>query len=216
MIKGFDSMVLFFTSLAFISLAEMGDKTQLLAMTLATRFPWKTVLWGVFCATLANHLLAVIAGNILPQVIPLTYVKIAAAASFIGFGLWTLRGDCLKDEANCYFYSPFWTTAIAFFLAEMGDKTQLATLALAADYQSLLPVWLGTTGGMIVADSIAIGVGVVLKKKIPERAVKWFAAIIFIGFGVWGLYEELTQSFLVQSSGVLLIAQTLDFLLALG
>lgn len=195
-------MVLFFTSLAFITLAEMGDKTQLLAMALATRFPWKTVLWGVFCATLANHLLAVIAGNILPQVIPLSYVKIAAAASFIGFGVWTLRGDCLKNEASGYFYSPFWTTAIAFFLAEMGDKTQLATLALAADYQSLFAVWLGTTGGMVVADSIAIGLGVVLKKEIPQRTIRWMAAVIFIGFGVWGLHEELTKPSFYSSGGL--------------
>jgi Ca2+/H+ antiporter, TMEM165/GDT1 family len=184
-------MTAYLASLGFVVLAEMGDKTQLLAMAFASRYKWQTVMWGVFVATLVNHLLAVVAGNYLTRLIPLSYIQIAAAASFILFGLWTLRGDILEGEDKRFNYSPFWTVAVAFFFAEMGDKTQLATVALATQYQSIVGVWLGTTSGMLVADAIGIIVGIVLGKRIPERFIKWFAAIIFIGFGVVGLYQTL-------------------------
>jgi putative Ca2+/H+ antiporter (TMEM165/GDT1 family) len=128
--------------------------------------------------------------------VPIHYVQIAAAASFILFGLWTIRGDELAGEDKRFHFSPFWTVAIAFFIAEMGDKTQLATVALAAKYQSVLPVLVGTTAGMLIADAIGIGIGIVMGKKIPERAVKWIAALIFIGFGLWGLYEYLPEDVL--------------------
>jgi putative Ca2+/H+ antiporter (TMEM165/GDT1 family) len=186
-----DFVIAFLTSLGIVLLAEMGDKTQLLAMAFAARFPWRTVLKGVFAATLVNHLLAVIVGNNLERILPMEYVKIAAAASFILFGLWTLRGDTLKNEDKRFNYSVFWTVAIAFFFAEMGDKTQLATVALAAEFHTILPVWLGTTAAMVIADAIGIGVGVVLGKKIPERQIKWVAACIFIAFGIFGLYESI-------------------------
>jgi putative Ca2+/H+ antiporter (TMEM165/GDT1 family) len=184
-------MTAYLASLGFVVLAEMGDKTQLLAMAFASRYKWQTVMWGVFVATLVNHLLAVVAGNYLTRLIPLSYIQIAAAASFILFGLWTLRGDTLEGEDKRFNYSPFWTVAVAFFFAEMGDKTQLATVAIATQYQSIIGVWLGTTSGMLVADAIGIIVGIVLGKRIPERFIKWFAAIIFIGFGVVGLYQTL-------------------------
>jgi putative Ca2+/H+ antiporter (TMEM165/GDT1 family) len=146
-------------------------------------------MWGVFIATLVNHLLAVLAGNWLTHFIPMRYIQIAVSASFILFGFWTIKGDSLDNEDKRFNFNPFWTVSIAFFLAEMGDKTQLATVALAAKYMSIVPVWLGTTTGMIIADAIGIIIGIVLGKKIPERFVKWFAAIIFIAFGVIGLYK---------------------------
>jgi len=186
-------MTAYLASLGFVVLAEMGDKTQLLAMAFASRYKWQTVMWGVFAATLVNHLLAVVAGNYLTRIIPLSYIQIAAAASFILFGLWTLRGDTLEGEDKRFNYSPFWTVAVAFFFAEMGDKTQLATVALATQYDSIIAIWLGTTSGMLVADAIGIIVGIVLGKKIPERFIKWFAAIIFIVFGVVGLYQTLPK-----------------------
>ena len=188
-------MTALWASMGLVVLAEMGDKTQLLAMAFATRFRWQTVLWGVFAATAANHLLAVLAGNYLTRLIPIEYVKVAASASFILFGLWTLRGDKLRGEDRRFNFSPFWTVAVAFFIAEMGDKTQLATVALAAEYNVIIPIWLGTTTGMLVADAIGIVVGIVLGKKIPERLVKWIAALIFIVFGILGLYESLPSHF---------------------
>ncbi len=187
-------MVEYFASLIFVVLAEMGDKTQLLAMAFASRYRWQIVMWGVFAATMANHLLAVLAGNWLTHLIPIHYIQIAASASFILFGLWTLYGDKLNNKDKCFNFSPFWTVAIAFFFAEMGDKTQLATVALAAKYMTVIPIWLGTTTGMLIADAIGIIVGIVLGKKIPERFIKWFAAIIFIAFGIAGLYQAFTRS----------------------
>jgi len=184
----------FLTSLAIVVLAEMGDKTQLLAMAFATRFRWQTVMLGVLLATAANHLFAVYVGNYLTAIIPLSVIKIAAAASFILFGLWTLRGDELGDEDTRFNFSPFWTVTVAFFIAEMGDKTQLATVALAAEFNSVAPVWMGTTTGMLIADGFGIIVGIVLHKKIPEKQIKWFSALVFIGFGLWGLYEPLVNA----------------------
>jgi putative Ca2+/H+ antiporter (TMEM165/GDT1 family) len=186
-------MIAFLTSFAIVVLAEMGDKTQLLAMAFATRFRWQTVMWGVFAATAANHLFAVLIGTYLTSIIPLQYIKIAAALSFIIFGLWTIRGDKLEDEDKRFNFSPFWTVTAAFFIAEMGDKTQLATVALAAEFNAIVPVWIGTTTGMMIADAIGIIIGIVLHKKIPEKQIKWFAALIFIAFGVWGLYENLLR-----------------------
>jgi putative Ca2+/H+ antiporter (TMEM165/GDT1 family) len=201
-------MTAFLTALMFVILAEMGDKTQLLAMAFATRFKASTVLWGVFVATAANHLFAVEVGTWLTNFIPLSYIQIAAAASFLLFGLWTIRGDELGDEDKRFSFSPFWTVAIAFFIAEMGDKTQLATVALAAKFQTVLPVWLGTTAGMMIADAFGIGVGIVLGKKIPEKVVKWGAAAIFILFGFYGLHENLPADFLtlpLQITGILAV-----------
>lgn len=189
-------MTAYFAALAFVVLAEMGDKTQLLAMAFATRYRATTVLAGVLMATLINHLLAVVVGGLLNSLISFSTIQAIAALSFIGFGLWTLRGDTLDGEDQKVRFSPFWTVAIAFFLAEMGDKTQLATVALAAKYNSIIMIWLGTTTGMLFADSIGIIIGVVLGKRIPEMAVKWVSASVFILFGLAGLADVLPQSFL--------------------
>ena len=202
-------MTAFLTALAFVVLAEMGDKTQLLAMAFACKFRWQTVMWGVLAATVLNHLFAVLVGSYLTAFIPLSYIQIGAAISFIAFGIWTIRGDELGDEAEKDKFSPFWTVAIAFFIAEIGDKTQLATIALAAKFQTVVPVWLGTTAGMMVADGIGILFGIVLGKKIPERTMKWFAAVLFIGFGLFGLYEYVPADFWtlpIIAGGLLVLA----------
>lgn len=191
-------MTVFLTSVLFVVLAEMGDKTQLLAMAFATRHRWQTVMWGILAATIFNHLFAVLVGSYLTNIVPISYIQIVAAASFIIFGLWTIRGDELNGEDKEGRYSPFWTVAIAFFMAEMGDKTQLATVALAAQFNSIIPVWLGTTTGMMIADGIGIIIGIVLGKRIPERTVKWVAAMTFIAFGLFGLYETLPQYILTK------------------
>ncbi len=209
-------MTAFLTSLAFVVLAEMGDKTQLLAMAFATRYCWRTVMWGVFAATVFNHLFAVVVGTYLTRFVPMETVQIVAAASFILFGLWTIRGDELNGEDKACKRSPFWTVAIAFFIAEMGDKTQLATVALAAQFNAIVPVWLGTTTGMMVADGIGIIIGIVLGKRIPERTVKWFAAVIFILFGLLGLYTSVPQALLTTPviAGTLLAVAAAMYLVA--
>ena len=205
------SLAAFAASLAFVLLAEMGDKTQLLAMSFATCYNPSKVLLAVFIATIANHGIAVLAGQFLTTVVPLDIISLAASFSFIGFGLWTIRGDQLKDEAKKVSrYGAVVTVAIAFFIAEIGDKTQLATVSMAADYQNPLSVLMGTTLGMLVADAIGIVVGVILCKKIPQRKIKWFSAIIFVLFGLIGIYEvihsKLDLVYTVCVLGVLSVA----------
>ena len=204
--NGWTMIHAYFISLVAVVLAEMGDKTQLLAMAFASRIRWRTVLWAVLAATLVNHLLAVGVGNVATQILPMKWITLVASASFIAFGLWTIRGDKLEGEDKREGRSPFWTVAVAFFFAEMGDKTQLMTIALAADeavhmggsglaakLQQIIPVWMGTTSGMIVADSIGIIVGIVMHKHIPESAVKWVAASCFMAFGLIGMHQGLDQ-----------------------
>ncbi len=152
-------------------------------------------MWGVFFATAVNHFLAVALGNYLTALFPMVYIKVAAAAGFIIFGLWTLKGDNLSCEYQKYRFSPFWTVFIAFFIAETGDKTQLATIALAADFNAFIPVWFGTTIGMMFANALGIIAGVLMGKKLPEKTIKWFAAMIFIAFGLLGLYETLPEEY---------------------
>jgi putative Ca2+/H+ antiporter (TMEM165/GDT1 family)/putative Mn2+ efflux pump MntP len=180
-------MTAFIASLLFVTLAEMGDKTQLLAMAFATRFPAPTVLAAVFVATLLNHAVAVVAGRLLTTVIPLEVISFVAALSFILFGLWTIRGDTLEGEdKRGSAFGPFLTVAIAFFLAEIGDKTQLATISLAVKYENPVAVLFGTTTGMVVADGLGIILGIVLGKRLPDALIRLVSAGVFVGFGLLG------------------------------
>ena len=186
-------MAAIIASFIFVLLAEMGDKTQLLAMAFAAKYSAYKVLIAVFLATLANHALAVLAGHFLTTVVPMDIISFIAALSFIIFGLWTIRGDKLAGEdKKVSRFGPVMTVGIAFFLAEMGDKTQLATISLAVEYKSMLNVLIGTTLGMVVADAIGITIGIVMRRHIPERAIKWFSASIFILFGLNGVYRVLS------------------------
>lgn len=185
-------MQAFIASFMFVVLAEMGDKTQLLAMAFAARYSAYKVLIAVFLATILNHALAVVVGHFLTVLVPLKTISFIAALSFIVFGLWTLRGDKLNNEDKRESrLGPILTVGIAFFLAEMGDKTQLATISLAVEYRNMFNVLIGTTLGMIVADAIGIILGVVMRKHIPEKAIKWISATIFILFGLNGIYKVL-------------------------
>lgn len=182
----------FLTALFMVVVAEMGDKTQLLSMAFATRFNAFSVLAGVFIATVLNHALAVIVGTYLAQMIPISAVQVIAALSFLFFGLWTLRGDKLEgeDKINTK-YGPVFTVASAFFIAEMGDKTQLTTVALAARYHSPVYVLIGTTLGMLIADGLGILVGDYISKKLSQGFIKIASASIFILFGFITLYEAM-------------------------
>ncbi|WP_125154320.1 TMEM165/GDT1 family protein [Clostridium rectalis] len=190
-------MTAFIKALLFVVVAEMGDKTQLLAMALASKYMVKDVLWGVFIATILNHALAVWVGNYLSALIPMDYIKIAAAISFLIFGLWTVRGDKVdKEDEKKTKFGPIITVAIAFFIAEMGDKTQLMTIAISAQYQQPIHILMGTTVGMMVADGIGIIGGAWMCKHIPEVYIKWVAGIIFMIFGTLTLYGVLKESLL--------------------
>ena len=179
-------MLAFSQSLLFITLAEMGDKTQLVSLAFASRYPARTVLAGVFVATLVVHLFSVAIGEVLGLVLPTFWLGIAAGLAFIGFGLWTIRGDTLDgDERKPHQrFGPFLVVATTFFLAELGDKTMLATVTLASQLQAFVPVWIGSSLGMVIADGIAILVGAVAGKRLPERLIRLAAAAIFILSGI--------------------------------
>lgn len=184
-------MIAFIKALLFVVVAEMGDKTQLLAMAMASKYRAKQVLIGVLIATVFNHALAVAVGNYLGSLIPMNTIKIMAGISFLAFGLSTLRGDKIDEEnENKGKFGPIVTVVIAFFLAEMGDKTQLMTVAIAADYHQPFLVLMGTTTGMMIADSIGIIGGAWMCRHIPEIYIKWGAGIIFMFFGTLALYNS--------------------------
>lgn len=175
----------FWLSLWLVFLAELGDKTQLVAMTLAARYRPRLVLAGIFAATLVVHLVSVGLGGLAGQLLPTNWIKFLAGLAFIAFGFWTLRGDTLEDgeTQNNRIRSPFWLIFVTFFLAELGDKTMLSTVTIAATHTPLW-VWLGSSLGMVVSDGLAIGVGAILGTRLPERLVKTVAAIIFFAFGL--------------------------------
>jgi putative Ca2+/H+ antiporter (TMEM165/GDT1 family) len=192
-----ENMASFIKALLLVVVAEMGDKTQLLAMAMASKYKAKQVMMGVFIATILNHALAVAVGSYLSSVIPMDIVKIVAAVSFLVFGLWTIRGDKLDDEENKKAkFGPIVTVAIAFFLAEMGDKTQLMTVTIAAENQQPFFILMGTTVGMLVADGIGILGGAWMAKHIPEVYIKWVAGLVFMFFGTLTLYSSLPSSLL--------------------
>lgn len=183
--------IAFAASFFFILIAEMGDKTQLVALSFATRYkPWK-VLFGITISTLLVFLVSSLIGAELARFIPMKVLKIVVGLSFIGFGLWTLRGDKVEEDGKQSRFGPVMTVATAFFIAEMGDKTQLATLALAAPYRTFVAVWMGSTLGMIIADGLAIVVGVIAGKKLPEHVIRYVSATIFFIAGIATIVEAL-------------------------
>jgi putative Ca2+/H+ antiporter (TMEM165/GDT1 family) len=186
------SFAAFTAAFLLVLVAEMGDKTQFIAMTFATKFNPYKVLVAIFLATIANFAIVVAIGQLITAVIPLDIISLAASLSFIGFGLWTLREE--KEESGNLRASRFGVVAavgISFFIAEFGDKTQLTTLSLAARYQSPISVLVGATLAMLVADGIGIIIGVVFCKRLPQRTLMWLSAAIFVLFGLVGVYEVL-------------------------
>jgi len=187
----------FIKALLLVVVAEMGDKTQLLAMAMASKYKVAQVMLGVLIATILNHALAVLAGTYLSSVIPMQTVEIVAAVAFLAFGIWTLRGDKIdEDGEKKHRFGPVVTVAIAFFIAEMGDKTQLMTITIAAESTQPFFILLGTTTGMLIADGIGILGGAWLAKHIPDIYIKWMAGIIFMFFGTLTLYKTLPALFI--------------------
>jgi putative Ca2+/H+ antiporter (TMEM165/GDT1 family) len=183
----------FLLSFAVIFIAELGDKTQLVAMMFALRYRWWVVLSAIAAATTAVHVLSVAIGHYVGAALPTHLLGIIAGVMFVFFGLWTLRGDTLSEEEKSKTAKAtapaFFVVASAFVLAELGDKTMLATITLAAD-NDWLGVWIGSTLGMVAADGLAIIVGAVAGKHLPERAIQLGAAALFVLFGAYMLLEN--------------------------
>jgi Ca2+/H+ antiporter, TMEM165/GDT1 family len=176
----------FLVSTGIVALAEVGDKTQLLAFILAAKFrkPVPIVL-GILVATIANHAFAGALGSWITSVVSPEVMRWVLGLSFLGMAAWTLIPDKFdEDEAKLARYGVFGTTLIAFFLAEMGDKTQIATVALAAQYNSVVAVVAGTTLGMMIANVPAVLLGDRIAHKMPTRFVHGIAAVIFAVLGI--------------------------------
>ncbi len=178
-------------SFLLVVTSEMGDKTQLLALVLASKFkkPW-TIMAGILVATLVNHGLASLLGTEVSALLPPHLLIKILGFTFLAFAVWLLVPD--KDEGLKWSekYGAFVTTTIAFFLAEMGDKTQLATVALAARFQEPVMVTLGTTAGMLVADGLAVFLGEKLTRRISMKWIHWGAAALFAIFGVALFFQD--------------------------
>tara|TARA_B100002049_G_C15961850_1_gene324908 strand:- start:9 stop:563 length:555 start_codon:yes stop_codon:yes gene_type:complete len=175
-----------FTSTLTVALAEIGDKTQLLALLLATRFSNKyALISGILVATLINHGLSAVLGVYFSQFVPANLMTWVIGVSFIAVGLWLLIPDKNDETSHAYDkYGAFVATLILFFLAELGDKTQFATILLAADYNAVMAVTVGTTLGMLLANVPVVYLGHELIKRIPVKMINIVAAILFIGLGV--------------------------------
>lgn len=182
-------MTAFLTSLLVVAVAEFGDKTQLLSLLLATRFkkPWP-IIFAILCATLLNHALAGWIGELVRAHLDPAILRWVLGGSLLAVALWTLKPDKFGDapQKNGH-YGVFVVSFIAFFLAEMGDKTQIATVLLAAKYDSLVPVVLGTTTGMMIANVPAVLLGNFWAHRIPLAAVRVVAALLFAVMGVLAL-----------------------------
>jgi len=175
-------------STAIVALAEMGDKTQLLSFVLAAKLKRKVpIALGILLATLANHFLAGYVGTWLASLVSPRTLKWIIALSFFAFGAWALKPDELKEDQKLRGAGVFLTSCIAFFLVEMGDKTQLATIALAARYDSLVAVVLGTTLGMMIANVPAVWMGEALARRVNMKVLRWIAAGLFVLLGVLAL-----------------------------
>ena len=179
----------FFVSTGLVAVAEMGDKTQILAMLLAARFRRPVpIIAGIFVATVANHLLAAGVGVAAGEVLKGPWMKWVLGLSFLAFGAWTLipdkfeDKDAPKDRAGA---SVFLTTLVTFFLVEIGDKTQIATVALAARFHQVLWVAAGTTVGMMLADVPAVFLSQAAAHRLPFKQIRWVAAASFAVIGVW-------------------------------
>lgn len=175
------------TSTALVALAEIGDKTQLLAIVLAARFgrPWP-IIGGIFCATIANHFLAALLGAQVASLLASDWFTYVVAASFLVMAGWTLSADQFDErEARPGRFGPFVTTLISFFLVEMGDKTQLATVALGARFNDVVAVTAGTTLGMMIANLPAVLLGDALLRRVPLKTVRIMAALLFAAIGLW-------------------------------
>jgi putative Ca2+/H+ antiporter (TMEM165/GDT1 family) len=183
----------FLASTAVVALAEIGDKTMLLAILLAARLRAPVqILLGIFAATLANHALAALVGREVAGLLDASWFRLGVALGFIAMAVWTLIPDELDDEDGSAVKrrgGAFLTTLVSFFLVEMGDKTQVATIALGAHYHSVVAVTAGTTLGMMLANAPAVLFGEALTRRVSLKLTRAIAALLFLVLGLWQLAD---------------------------
>ncbi len=191
-------MTALLTTFFLVGLAEMADKTQLLTLCLTCKYPARKVLLGVALAIAVLNLAAVLVGGLAGQLLPVGPIKIVAGILFLAFGIWTLLAREDPADEACEVTTEervrggaVLTVAGAFLVAEIGDKTQLATLSLAARFETFFLVWLGASLGMLLANGLAIGGGTLLSDRVPEATLKKISGALFIAFGIWTLVDVL-------------------------
>ncbi|NLL48746.1 MAG: TMEM165/GDT1 family protein [Firmicutes bacterium] len=191
---------------SFIFIAELGDKTQILAMTFALQFSIRQVLAGVALGSFLNHGVAVIIGAYLAHIIPLSTIRLGSALLFLGFGLWTLasKGDEEHNPTKSA-ASPILVVALAFFIGELGDKTQLTAIALASNAVTPWAILVGTVIGMVLTSLVAIIVGSKLGERIPDFTLKIVSGSVFIGFGLVHLIQTVPSRFLTLPNVTLFV-----------
>ncbi len=176
-------------SFLLISIAELGDKTQILTLTLAAKYPMEKVIYGTFCASALLMFIAVLLGGIIKRLVPMIFISILAGAFFIIYGLMMIapitKAEEKKEVGKPTIRSndPFWIVFGSFFLAEIGDKTQLATFALTAKYGAPVQIWIGATLSIVLVNIFGIVIGNVLKNYLPERIINYLSGVVFILFG---------------------------------
>lgn len=185
-----------------ILIAEMGDKTQLLAMAFATKYRIKQIVIGVAIGSLLNHGLAIVLGSLLTRVVPIDVLQLIAGIMFVGFAYWSLQADGEEEEEVSAKYGPILTVAAAFFIGELGDKTQLTALTLGASATYPVFILMGTVTGMILTSLLGIFIGAKLGHKIPEMQLKLGAFVVFMVFGL----EKLINSPYTAQMGILAMA----------
>ncbi|CAM3838991.1 TMEM165/GDT1 family protein [Smaragdicoccus niigatensis] len=185
-------------SFAIVFVAELGDKSQLMALSFSMRYSWRQVLAGITVAAAIVHALSTVIGQAVGSAFPMTAVAIVSGLAFIGFGLWTLRGT--EDAAGAIAAKTgFATVAMTFLLAELGDKTMLATFTLAT-HGNGVGVWLGSTVGMVAADALAVAIGLTLGRRIPQRTMTVASAGIFVLIGAFAAMNAASGSILLAGA----------------
>jgi len=181
----------FWIALFFVFMAEMGDKTQFMTLTFATRYKAFIVFWGVCIATILINFVAVALGEGFGKLLPVFWVNLIAGCAFIIFGLWTLRSEHLEEEQkqNIGHHGPLMTVIIAFLLAELGDKTMLTAAAVASRHHNFLQVWLGSTIGMVASNSLAIIAGKAIGDRFSSKSIKFAIAAVYIISGLVAIGE---------------------------
>jgi Ca2+/H+ antiporter, TMEM165/GDT1 family len=180
----------FLKAFFFLFISEMGDKTQVVSFAFGAQYKLWTVFTGIFLAVAALMALSVGIGDVASRYLPVFWINIVSGLLFIGFGLWALKGH--KEETEKPVGSKFGalvTVMFTFFLAELGDKTILASMTIASQQHQYFAVWLGSTLGMFLADAVAVICGRLLGKKLPEKVLKYGSAAVFIGAGLFTLYD---------------------------
>ena len=185
-------MEAFLATFAVVFLAELGDKTQLLVMAFAAKFPWRQVLVGMTLGIFVVHALAVGVGSFVGSLLDPGVMEIIASVLFLAFGVWTLRsGDEEDEKAGQGRYGPILTVMMTFIVGEMGDKTQFAAMAMAATASSWLAVLVGAVLAMVLADSLGLVAGAFLQRYLPPARLRWISGGIFVFFGVVGFAHAL-------------------------